>query len=364
MLLCDPEGNARGGLSLALEQLIRSSSIAQFKFWRLQRQQSQPGFRLVTPDQRVEFCCSLESVFDRLTPAVLVGVGWHTWSGRVVRWAHRLNIPVVFWSHGVGCMVLYRLRPVAGLLRWVVRAPALLMVIQTLRDLDVLVVAYPRCSWWDPRSLDAAFARKLGCPVRTIANPIDTGFWTPSSTHEALLAPQLVSMGRMEWQKGHSQVLDILAEARLPNSRLLCLAPERTGQAHTWLARAKALGLEHQAHLETGLKAEDRRALLRQSLVYISWSETEYQSLAMLEALACGCAVIARPRGWLCQRVVPGVLITDSKQEASLLLRRLIGHPALARRLGKAGARYVQAHHGLSRMREQWAGLLLELVQR
>jgi len=364
VLVCDPEGHARGGLSLALEQLIHAGTTRQLRLWRLQRLDAESGFRLITPDQRIDACGSLDTLLDRLRPAALVGVGWHTWSVVVVRRAQRRNIPLVFWSHGVGCCVLYRFRPLAGLVRWVVRAPALLAVIRTLRRLDALVVAYSRCCWWDARSLDAAFASRLGCPVRTMANAIDTSFWTPDSRQPTTPWPQLVSMGRLEWQKGHVQVLEILAEARLPNSQLACLAPECTDQAYAFLSRATALGLQRQVRLEIALDSDARRAVLRQSLVYISWSETEYQSLAMLEAMACGCVVIARPRGWLCERVIPGVLITDSKQLASRWLRRLLRHPALARRLGTAGARYVHAHHALSGMREQWAGLLAELVQR
>jgi glycosyltransferase involved in cell wall biosynthesis len=364
VLVCDPEGNARGGLSLALEQLVKAGSTSQLRLWRLQRLDAEEGFRLIDPCQQVGACGSLDVLIDGLRPAVLVGVGWHTWSEQVARRAQRLNIPVVFWSHGVGCWVLYRLRPLAGLIRWLIRAPALFGVIQTLRCLDVVVVAYPRRCWWDSRSLDVALAKWLGCTVRTIANPIDTAFWTPDLMPPAQSFPQLVSMGRLEWQKGHAQVLEILAQARLPNSRLLCLAPERTSHAHDWLSLAKSLGLEGQTRLEIGLEPAARRAVLRQSLVYISWSETEYQSLAMLEALACGCAVITRPRGWLCQRVVPGVLITESQHQASLWLSRLMRHPTLALRIGAAGARYVQTHHGLDCMREQWTGLLAELVPR
>jgi hypothetical protein len=90
------------------------------------------------------------------------------------------------------------------------------------------------------------------------------------------LASQLVKVGRLERRKGHTQVLQILVEARLPNIRLVCLAPERTGQTQLCLRRAHSLGLQRQARLEFGLDADALRRLLRQSLVYISWSETEY----------------------------------------------------------------------------------------
>jgi glycosyltransferase involved in cell wall biosynthesis len=84
----------------------------------------------------------------------------------------------------------------------------------------------------------------------------------------------------------------------------------------------------------------------------------------MLEALACGCAVITRLRGWLFQRVVPGVLITDSQRQASLWLSRLVRNPGLPLRIAASGARYVQKQHGLQSICEQWTDLLAELVRR
>lgn len=364
VLVCDPEGHARGGLSFALELLAQAADSAQFRIWRLQRIDSQSGFRLINPQQLLEATGPLERLLELLNPAVFVGVGWHTWSESAVRSARLKQIPVVFWSHGVGCWVLYRVRPLAGLVRWLLRAPGLAGVMQTLRWVDVLVVAYPGRPWWDTRSLDVPLARRMGSSLRTIANPIDTAFWTVDRNLISPERSQLLSMGRLEWQKGHMQVLEILARAQLANSRLLCLAPQWTSHAKQWNARATALGLERQAQLEIGLDAVARRTLLRQSLVYISWSETEYQSLAMLEAMACGCAVIARPRGWLCGRAVPGVLVTNSQHQASRWLARLMEQPDLARRIGDSGAHYVQAHHSSSLVQQQWAHLLTELLQR
>jgi hypothetical protein len=83
-----------------------------------------------------------------------------------------------------------------------------------------------------------------------------------------------------------------------------------------------------------------------------------------MESLARGCAVITRPRGWLCQRAVPGVLITDSQHQASLCLIRLMPQPALVLRIGASRARYLQTQHCLHFMREQWIGLLTEVALR
>jgi hypothetical protein len=84
----------------------------------------------------------------------------------------------------------------------------------------------------------------------------------------------------------------------------------------------------------------------------------------MLEALACDRAVMAPPCGWLCDRAIAAVLITDSQQQASKWLERLMRHRHLACRLGAAGALYVNKHHWLSCVRHQWVALLSELVGR
>jgi hypothetical protein len=152
--------------------------MAQLKLWRLQRLESESDFHLLTPSQCVEPCGYLDVLLDRLRPVALMAVGWHTWSEQAAWRAQCLNIPVVFSSHGVGCCVLYRLRPFAGLICFLVRSPALFGVIRTLRGLDALVVACLRRCWWDSRSLDAALAKRLGCMILTIANPIDIEFWT------------------------------------------------------------------------------------------------------------------------------------------------------------------------------------------
>lgn len=78
--------------------------------------------------------------------------------------------------------VLYRLRPLAGLVRWLLWALALLGDIRTLRGLDVLVVAYLRCCWSDSLSFDAAVARRLGCKVYTVTNQIVTVCYIPHLT--------------------------------------------------------------------------------------------------------------------------------------------------------------------------------------
>jgi hypothetical protein len=202
LLVCDPEGNARVGLSLALEQLMQAGSTAHLRLWRLQPMELQPGIRLLTPNQRGEACGSLDVLLDRLRPAALVAVGWYTWSEPVVRRAEHRNILMVFLSQGVGCWVLYRLRPLAGLVRSLLWALALLGDIRTLRGLDVLVVAYRGCCWFDSLSFDDAVARRLGCKDYTIANKTVAMCYMPhwtsveSPPHHGLHGPLRMAKGR------------------------------------------------------------------------------------------------------------------------------------------------------------------------
>jgi glycosyltransferase involved in cell wall biosynthesis len=263
----------------------------------------------------------------------------------------------VLWSHGLATLILYRARLILGVLRWLSRCPELLAVVATLRRCDRLVVAYPRRSRWDERSVDVVLARWLHVPVAVIGNPVDTDFWCPAPAGAVQPMGSVVSMGRLEWQKGHGQALSIVVSVHA-SLRLQVLAPAGS-------ANAKALhrqGQPEQLELLLGLDPEQRRRVLQQALCLLSWSETEYQSLAMLEALACGCPVVARPRGWLCHGPIPGVLVARSRQEAVLHLTRLVAEPAWRAQLGAAGRAYVHDHHGLRVVAQQWVNLLEQLA--
>ncbi len=291
---------------------------------------------------------------------MLVAVGWHTPAERVLKQAlagqHRL-----LWSHGLGTLIFYRARPVPGLLRWLTRWPQLLAVIATLRRCDRLVVAYPRRSRWDERSFDAALARWLRVPVVVIGNPVDTDFWRPAVVSRDLAGGPVVSIGRLEWQKGHAQALSIVS-AVSSGLRLQVLAQESSGYAQSLRRQADLHGYPQQLQLLFGLPPEQRREVLQQALCLLSWSETEYQSLAMLEALACGCPVVARPRGWLCHAPIPGVLVARSRCQASRYLRQLQAQPAWRDELGEAGRAYVLENHGLVVVARQWNKLFADLV--
>ena len=297
---------------------------------------------------------------DQEAADVLVAVGWHTPAECELRnlssGQHRL-----LWSHGLGSLIVYRARPVLGVMRWLFRWPQLLGVITTLRRCDGLVVAYRRRSLWDERSFDERLARWLHVPVTVIGNPVDTDVWRPADPSCSKARNTVVSIGRLEWQKGHAAALAIVTAAS-PGLWLQVLAPESSRDAEGLRRQAHMVGHPQQLELLLGLPPEQRRPLLQQALCLLSWSETEYQSLAMLEALACGCPVLARPRGWLCHGPIPGVLVARSRRQAQHYLQQLLTQPSWREELGRAARTYVLEHHSLAVVAQQWNRLFEALA--
>ena len=306
---------------------------------------------------------SLDLLLSGLQPDLLLAVGWHTWSEAAALAAHHQGIPTVFWSHGVGCLNWYSARPLLGALRWCLRAHRLFSVAIVIQQVDNLVVAYSRKDALDPRSVDEALARRwLAKPITVIGNPVDTDFWRPAHPQHRE-SSTVLSVGRLEWQKGHAAALRIVLSARIKTLRLQCMAPAFNAYGQQLQRRAARSSRADSLQLSVNMTAEQRLDQLQGALCLISWSETEYQSLAMLEALACGCPVIARPRGWLLHDPIPGVLVANTQRQASSWLEALAADPAWAARLGQQGRAYVERCHSLTVVSQQWRALFHQILE-
>lgn len=363
LLFCDPEASQqRGGLSIALQRVVKALQTSNFEVWQVERE---PGtWAAHCPGQPSQQAKRFAEVLDCLQPDLVVGVGWHTWSEEAVRVAHHNGIKTVFWSHGVGCLTWYAARPLLGLLRWCWRAPRVASLARSLRWVDHLVVAYSRRSALDSRSADEGLARRLfATQVSEIGNPVDTTFWKPAMVLSACPSAVL-SVGRLEWQKGHASALGIVMSATDKGLQFGCVAPAMTPYGHVLERQIGRRDNTSRLQFHIGMEAVQRRQLLQQALCMVSWSETEYQSLAILEAMACACPVIARPCGWLVQGPIPGVLVTNRQAQASDWLDALMRDATWARQLGKAGRDYVEQHHAVSVVGQQWNALMQVLLER
>ena len=167
----------------------------------------------------------------------------------------------------------------------------------------------------------------------------------------------------MEWQKGHTAAMEIVVSARVGYLRICCIAAEDSSYRREVELNAARLGCLDRLSLGIGMTDIQRLHCIQHSLCLLSWSEAEYQSLAILEALACGRPVVARSRGWLMHGPIPGVLVTSSKQQARIWLEELAADASWAADLGKAGREYVENFHALEVVSHHWSELIVKTVR-
>lgn len=301
-------------------------------------------------------------VDERSDTNTVVGVGWHTNSAKLLLQLGSRE-KMVIWSHGLGSLVFYSSKPFLSLLRIVARLFELIECARILRRCDCLVVAYRRRSIFDSRSIDEVMAHMYRTRVVVIPNAIDTSVWSEEDlgiTRGALIRTYMVSIGRGEWQKGHESAMDIVARMR-SNTGLNVIAPQMTSYLNRMKEKAANGLMKGRLKLSIGLRIEERRRLIRDACCMICWSETEYQSLSILEALACGCPVITRPRGWLRRRKIPGIIIVSCKQEAAEWAEKFYSDQQLRHELGECGKEYVKSRHDIRVVERMWARLSNEL---
>jgi glycosyltransferase involved in cell wall biosynthesis len=175
-----------------------------------------------------------------------------------------------------------------------------------------------------------------------------------------LREPGLVMSARFARQKDHATL--IAAMARLasqglkPRLQLAGLGPLRTRMQAT----AAKLGLAEQI-VFLGHHA-DMPGLLRSQALYVLSTHYEGMPLALVEAMAAGCACVASDvtgvRGVI-QEGVTGLLVPEGDAQALAdAIARLLRDPALAHRLGAAARQRALAEHGLSLMRERYEALI------
>lgn len=199
-----------------------------------------------------------------------------------------------------------------------------------------------------------------GLPAdRTLAIPngIDLSrFAEPGAEREA----GLVMSARFARQKDHATLIEAMGLlARQGLKPRLQLAGEGP-----LLGRMKAKA----ARLELGEQIvflghhADMPGLLRSQALYVLSTHYEGMPLALVEAMAAGCACIASDvigvRGVI-EDGVTGLLVPEAEPQALAdAIARLLRDPALAARLGAAARERALAAHGLALMRERYEALI------
>ena len=183
-----------------------------------------------------------------------------------------------------------------------------------------------------------------GYPVRrgiVIPNGVDPRVFSPAPRRDDG-PPIVLFVGRFDDQKG----IDVLLEAwrRMDGEAELRLAGAGWKEAE-YRDLASRLGLSRvvfEGHVPRGRVP----ALLAQARLLVLPSRYENFPLSLLEAMSCAVPVVTTRVGGIPEMVADGetgLLVAPGDPEAlAAALRRLVGDPALARRLGDAGRRAIE----------------------
>jgi glycosyltransferase involved in cell wall biosynthesis len=221
--------------------------------------------------------------------------------------------------------------------------------------------------------LEQGFARER---IVEIPNGVDTGRFTPASAEERarlrreLQLPQegqlVIYVGRLHYQKGVDTLLRAWKEVchSHPQAHLLVVGqgPER-GKLEK-LAASLDLGTS----LQFLGQVEPVLPYLQASDVFVLPSFFEGLSNALLEAMACGLAVVTTNIGGTCEVVqsgVDGLLVEPGDAPAlAVSLSQVLGDATLAQQLGAAARQRVEAEYTADRAIARYAAVYARFATR
>ena len=214
--------------------------------------------------------------------------------------------------------------------------------------------------------------------VRVIRNGIDTAEYAPDPATDVLDAygvdpgrPSVIFVGRITRQKGVPVLLRAAAALDPAAQLVLCAGqpdtPELAAEVEGLVAdlRATRSGV---IWIPEMLPKRAVIQLLTHATVFACPSLYEPLGIVNLEAMACGTAVVASAVGGIPEVVSDGetglLVPPDDPGALAGALNALIGDPALAAALGRAGRERAVAEFGWQTVAAQTADLYAELAGR
>ena len=207
---------------------------------------------------------------------------------------------------------------------------------------------------------------------RVLYNAIDCAQFVPATDRAGMRAalglPERVTVttfGRLVPQKRFADVVAVAQHVtrRCPNVQFLIAGGgPLEDQIRRWIDAARLK--EHMRLL--GLR-RDTAQLLAATDIYLSASAGEAFSVAILEALASGCPVVATTAGGPIEQVFPGIngylaRVGDIEGLANAVAH-LIEHPEQRRAFGEAGRRYASEHFDVPIIAARLADLYSEVLE-
>jgi glycosyltransferase involved in cell wall biosynthesis len=235
---------------------------------------------------------------------------------------------------------------------WLRRKLALKLERLAVRSADLVLVATPSDRDYLSRQHGLA-ATKL----HVVPNPIDVTRFAPGRPEQRERG-RVLYVGRLEPQKNVRALIDAFRE--VDGAQLLIVGDgSLRGELEE---RAKTAPVE----LAGSLPNAELPQLFRRAQVFVLPSLYEGSPKALLEAMACGLAVVAADSPAVREVVSTnenGILARPDPPGLAGALRVVLADDALRERLGKAARRYVVERHDQRAVSEKEARLLRALAR-
>lgn len=267
--------------------------------------------------------------------------------------------------------------PVVGTGHTAIQAFAPYLPIKASWAADYVAWFHNRCDFVTAPSrsvLDELGLARLRRPHRIISNPIDTAIFRPAPPDERarlkaelkLSAATITYAGRLGPEKNVDVLVRAVAILRSKHPAVT-LAIAGHGSHEACLRRlAMQLGIDRQVAFLGTLPKERLAGLLQASEVFAMMSTSETQSMALLQAMACGTPVVAANSRALPEFVTPKngfLLAPDDPHALARQLSVLLDLESYRVEIGAGGPPSVQAY-GIERVADEWEALYHSLAKR
>ncbi|GJM21963.1 MAG: glycosyl transferase family 1 [Planctomycetota bacterium] len=205
-----------------------------------------------------------------------------------------------------------------------------------------------------------ALGHYVDCPpekVRVVPLAVDTDVFRrpPEEQLQRVLAkhglaerPYLICVGQYDGRKNHDGLLEAFAHAKLPEEWVLVLGGPKNENADKLRARGRELGVpDDRLHLPGFVLEDELPALLAGAEFYACGSLHEGFGLPVIEAQACGTAVVSSNRAALVETLGDCGLLFDPADldDFASALQRMAGDAELRADFAARGPQRVAEHY-------------------
>lgn len=302
-----------------------------------------PEYRVGLPDAR------LAKEVEHFVPDVLHFVNPFAFGFRCCDILHRagVRVPSVFSFHtlyGEFVKQYKALRPLSAVLWWMMREyhnrADLNLTVSSVMQEELVHRGFQRVRCWPP----AVDGRLFHPDRRSAAMRSRLTGGRPEK-------PLLLTVSRLAPEKNVGFLADLLD--RTPGA---CLAVVGDGPQRAELELRFA---GRDAHFLGYLKGEELAAAYASADAFVYASETETMGNVILEAMACGCPVVAAKAGGIPSLVTPGqtgfLYTPGNVNDAAARTRALLADEEFRRRVGQAARKEVEGwtwEHSVDRVRQ------------